>query len=71
MARAGCCQGLPTLSSCRWFLSTNGCFRRSLQPNAFEVLPDGLAGIVGGLERLKNNQVSAKKLVARPQETPA
>ncbi|EIW57189.1 GroES-like protein [Trametes versicolor FP-101664 SS1] len=41
-----------------------------IKPNAFEVLPGGLAGIVGGLERLKNNQVSAKKLVAKPQETP-
>ncbi|KAH9847267.1 GroES-like protein [Lenzites betulinus] len=41
-----------------------------IRPNAFEVLPDGLAGIPAGLERLKNNQVSAKKLVARPQETP-
>ncbi|KAI0822577.1 GroES-like protein [Trametes gibbosa] len=41
-----------------------------IRPNAFEVLPDGLAGIPAGLERLKDNKVSAKKLVARPTETP-
>ena len=29
----------------------------------------GLRGIPGGLERLKANQVSGVKLVARPQET--
>ncbi|OJT14986.1 Protein TOXD [Trametes pubescens] len=40
-----------------------------IKPNAFEVVPNGLAGIPAGLERLKNNEVSAKKLVARPQET--
>ncbi|KAI0351750.1 GroES-like protein [Trametes cingulata] len=39
-------------------------------PNRVEVLPDGLAGIPEGLERLKNNKVSAMKLVARPHETP-
>ncbi|KAI0760964.1 GroES-like protein [Trametes elegans] len=39
-------------------------------PNRVEVLPNGLAGIPEGLERLKNNKVSGKKLVARPQETP-
>ncbi|CDO74505.1 hypothetical protein BN946_scf184979.g60 [Trametes cinnabarina] len=40
-----------------------------LKPNPVEVLPNGLAGIPDGLERLKANQVSGKKLVARPQET--
>lgn len=35
----------------------------------FEVIPGGLAGIGAGLERLKNNQVSAVKLVVRPHET--
>ncbi|KAI0760988.1 GroES-like protein [Trametes elegans] len=39
-------------------------------PNKVEVLPNGLAGIPEGLERLKNNKVSGKKLIARPQETP-
>ncbi|KAL0579989.1 hypothetical protein V5O48_001992 [Marasmius crinis-equi] len=39
-------------------------------PNAVEELPTGLAGIPDGLERLKNNQVNGKKLVALPQETP-
>ncbi|EIW57188.1 GroES-like protein [Trametes versicolor FP-101664 SS1] len=41
-----------------------------IKPNAVEIVPNGLAGIPAGLERLKNNEVSAKKLVARPQETP-
>ncbi|TFK79450.1 NAD(P)-binding protein, partial [Polyporus arcularius HHB13444] len=38
-------------------------------PNRIEVLPNGLAGIPEGLERMKNNQVSGVKLIARPQET--
>ncbi|KAH7923728.1 GroES-like protein [Leucogyrophana mollusca] len=38
-------------------------------PNAVEVVPGGLNGIASGLERLKNNLVSAKKLVVRPWET--
>ncbi|KAI0661828.1 GroES-like protein [Cubamyces menziesii] len=41
-----------------------------LKPNPVEVLPNGLAGIPEGLERIKANKVSGKKLVARPQETP-
>ncbi|KAI0690510.1 GroES-like protein [Cerioporus squamosus] len=40
-----------------------------LKPNRAEVLPGGLDGIVGGLERLKNDQVSGVKLAIRPQET--
>ncbi len=40
-----------------------------LQPNRVEVLPNGLAGIIDGLERMKKDQVSGTKLVARPQET--
>ena len=39
------------------------------QPNRVEVLPDGLAGIPEGLDRLKENKVSGTKLIARPQET--
>ncbi|RPD59714.1 GroES-like protein [Lentinus tigrinus ALCF2SS1-6] len=39
-------------------------------PNQVEVLPNGLAGIPDGLERLKQDKVSGKKLVAHPQETP-
>jgi len=34
-------------------------------PNRYEVLPGGLGGIEEGLQRLKNDQVSGKKLVAR------
>ncbi|KAH9894862.1 GroES-like protein [Cubamyces lactineus] len=41
-----------------------------LVPNKVEVLPNGLAGIPEGLERLENGQVSCIKLIARPQETP-
>jgi NADPH:quinone reductase-like Zn-dependent oxidoreductase len=39
------------------------------QPNPVEVLPGGLAGIVGGLERMAADSISGKKLVVRPQET--
>ena len=39
-----------------------------LKPNRFEVLPNGLAGIEGGLARLESGEVSALKLVAHPQE---
>ncbi|TCD60663.1 hypothetical protein EIP91_009723 [Steccherinum ochraceum] len=42
-----------------------------IKPLPTEVLPEGLAGIPKGLDRLKNGQVSALKLVARPQETGA
>jgi hypothetical protein len=38
------------------------------QPNRVEVLPGGLGGIVDGLERLGNKQVSGVKLIVRPQE---
>ncbi|KAJ6502875.1 chaperonin 10-like protein [Mycena vitilis] len=37
-------------------------------PNRYEVLPSGLAGIVGGLERLQNGSVSGVKLVAHPHD---
>ncbi|KAM5545169.1 hypothetical protein V8D89_001280 [Ganoderma adspersum] len=37
--------------------------------NEVEVVPGGLAGIVEGLERLKQDKVSGKKLIVRPQET--
>ncbi|EEB97471.1 hypothetical protein MPER_03206, partial [Moniliophthora perniciosa FA553] len=37
-------------------------------PNEVEDLPDGLAGIPDGLERMKNGKVSRKKLIARPQQ---
>ncbi|KAK7062172.1 GroES-like protein [Favolaschia claudopus] len=38
----------------------------ALVGNRVEVLPGGLAGIVGGLERLKDGTVSGVKLVAHP-----
>ena len=40
-----------------------------MQPNEVEVVPGGLAGIVDGLERLKQNKVAGKKLVVHPNET--
>ncbi|KAJ2980055.1 hypothetical protein NUW54_g11055 [Trametes sanguinea] len=40
-----------------------------LKPLRVEVVPGGLGGIPTGLEKLKNDQVSAAKLVVRPQET--
>ncbi|KAJ3552134.1 hypothetical protein NM688_g4314 [Phlebia brevispora] len=40
-----------------------------LKPNHIEVLPNGLAGIAEGLERLAKWEVSARKLIAHPQET--
>ncbi|KAI5120695.1 hypothetical protein M0805_007658 [Coniferiporia weirii] len=41
----------------------------SIQPNRIKVLPNGLAGIPDGLERMREKKVSGVKLVARPQET--
>ncbi|THU82644.1 NAD(P)-binding protein, partial [Dendrothele bispora CBS 962.96] len=38
-------------------------------PNRVEDLPNGLEGIIDGLKRLKNNEVSGVKLVSHPQET--
>ncbi|KAK7682603.1 hypothetical protein QCA50_014403 [Cerrena zonata] len=40
-----------------------------IKPNVVEVLPGGLAGIPEGLERMKKDLVSGKKLVAHPTET--
>ncbi|KAL5486253.1 hypothetical protein ACEPAI_7299 [Sanghuangporus weigelae] len=44
--------------------------RGTIKPNRVEVLPNGLAGITEGLDRLRKNEVSGKKLVARLWETP-
>ncbi|KAG0708121.1 chaperonin 10-like protein [Suillus ampliporus] len=41
----------------------------SIKPNRYEVLPNGLEGIIEGLERMKKGKVSGKKLVAHPQDT--
>ncbi|EGO00292.1 hypothetical protein SERLA73DRAFT_89213 [Serpula lacrymans var. lacrymans S7.3] len=38
-------------------------------PNTVEVIPGGLNGVVSGLQRLKDNLVSGRKLVVHPQET--
>lgn len=41
-----------------------------IKPNGVEVLEGGLEGIKKGLEKLYRGEVTAAKLVARPQETP-
>ncbi|KAH9917158.1 GroES-like protein [Epithele typhae] len=41
----------------------------AIRPNRHEVLPGGLAGIVDGLKRMENDEISGVKLVVRPQET--
>lgn len=41
----------------------------TIQPNNHEILPNGLEGIIGGLERMRLGQVSGTKLVAHPQES--
>ncbi|CDO74508.1 hypothetical protein BN946_scf184979.g63 [Trametes cinnabarina] len=43
--------------------------KRIADPNPVEVLPSGLASAAEGLGRLKNNKVSGKKLIVKPQET--
>ncbi|THH28971.1 hypothetical protein EUX98_g5214 [Antrodiella citrinella] len=40
-----------------------------IKSNAVEVLPGGLSAILDGLDRLRKQNVSAKKLVVHPQET--
>ncbi|KAH9921195.1 GroES-like protein [Epithele typhae] len=40
-----------------------------IKPNKVEILPNGLAGIPGGLARMEANKTSAVKLIAHPQET--
>lgn len=44
--------------------------RLRMQPNPVEVLPNGLAGVNDGIERMKAKTVSGTKLIVRPQETP-
>ncbi|KAF5324284.1 hypothetical protein D9619_011084 [Psilocybe cf. subviscida] len=39
--------------------------------NAVEVLPNGLNGVIDGLNRMERDEISRLKLVARPQETPS
>ncbi|KIJ54533.1 hypothetical protein M422DRAFT_24482 [Sphaerobolus stellatus SS14] len=40
-----------------------------IKPNRVEILPNGLAGIPDGLQKMEDNKVSGVKLIARPQET--
>ncbi|KAI0632729.1 GroES-like protein [Trametes polyzona] len=40
-----------------------------IKPNPVEIVEGGLPSIPKALERLRNNQVSGKKLVVKPQET--
>ncbi|KAF9218705.1 GroES-like protein [Gyrodon lividus] len=39
-----------------------------ITPNQVEVVPGGLDGVAPGLERLKNNLVSGRKLIVHPRE---
>ncbi|KAH9917142.1 GroES-like protein [Epithele typhae] len=41
----------------------------AIKPSRHEILPGGLAGIIDGLRRMENDEVSGVKLVVRPQET--
>ncbi|KAG2074197.1 GroES-like protein [Suillus decipiens] len=52
-----------------WALVGKWLAEGTIQPNNHEVLPNGLEGIIGGLERMKLGQVSGTKLVAHPQQT--
>ncbi|KAG1750734.1 chaperonin 10-like protein [Suillus lakei] len=57
------------LCSSSWTMVEKWLSEGTIQPNKYEVLPNGLVGIIGGLERMKLGQVSGTKLVAHPQET--
>ena len=39
------------------------------QPGVAEVLHGGLNAVQGGLDRIKADRVSGRKLIVRPQET--
>lgn len=47
----------------------NSAVLTNVQPNAVEVVPGGLSGIIGGFRRMENNEIRAKKLVVKPQTT--
>ncbi|KAG1866851.1 chaperonin 10-like protein [Suillus subluteus] len=57
------------LCSSSWAVVEKWLLEGAIKPNKYEVLPNGLEGIIGGLERMKLGQVSGTKLVAHPQET--
>lgn len=57
------------LCSSSWAMVEKWLSEGTIQPNKYEVLPNGLVGIIGGLERIELGQVSGTKLVAHPQET--
>ncbi|KAG2361298.1 GroES-like protein [Suillus spraguei] len=52
-----------------WALVEKWLSEGTIKPNKYEVLPNGLEGIIGGLERMRLGQISGTKLVAHPQET--
>ncbi|KAJ3891328.1 GroES-like protein [Lentinula edodes] len=61
----------PHREFCRilWKTLPNLVQKGVIVPNRVEKLPNGLAGIDQGLQKLKANEVSGVKLVAFPQET--
>ncbi|KAG2145218.1 chaperonin 10-like protein [Suillus clintonianus] len=58
-----------SLCSGSWAILSEWLEKGTIKPNRYEVLPNGLEGIIEGLERMKKGQVSGSKLVAHPQET--
>ncbi|KZT20586.1 GroES-like protein [Neolentinus lepideus HHB14362 ss-1] len=52
----------------RYLFDRSSVVTHFMKPNRIEVLPNGLAGIAGGLKRLENDAVSGLKLIARPQD---
>ncbi|KAF8823751.1 hypothetical protein HHX47_DHR9000264 [Lentinula edodes] len=61
----------PHREFCRilWKTLPNLVQKGAIVPNRVEKLPNGLAGIDQGLQKLKVNEVSGVKLIAFPQET--
>ncbi|KAG1844071.1 chaperonin 10-like protein [Suillus subalutaceus] len=57
------------LCSSSWAVVEKWLSEGTIRPNKYQVLPNGLEGIIGGLERMRLGQVSGTKLVAHPQET--
>ena len=43
---------------------------RKLKAPPIKVLPDGFAGVAAGLDMMRQNKVSAEKLVIRVKDTP-
>ncbi|KAG2074427.1 GroES-like protein [Suillus decipiens] len=62
------CDNRP-FSTESWAIFSEWLKAGTIKPIRYEVLPDGLEGIINGLERIKKGKVSGTKLVAHPQDT--